>query len=178
MTLRRSRLILASSAIILGALVFARADNEKIAFPENYTNGVRWSVVEKPQLKRILEYYAMPEASEAARKNQPMPYGTILVGVQYDMKLDPQGNPERGPDGRYVRTNIRGYTVMEKRSGWGAGYTPELRNGEWEYQLFKPDKTASTEIKTTVCLECHKPFGHQDYVQGYDQLRSTPGSAR
>lgn len=168
----KSKTVLATFGMIWLGFVLAQAGGDKVPFPENYAKGVKWLVVDKPQLKRIIEYYAMPGGFEAARKNQPMPEGTVLVGVQYNMQLDGQGNPVLGPDGRYTKANLRGYTVMEKRTGWGAEYPPELRNGEWEYQLFKADKTPDKNIKLTVCFECHKPFASQDYVQDYDKLKS------
>ena len=59
---------------------------------------------------------------------------------------------------------------MEKHAGWGAEYPPELRNGDWKYQAFKPDKTLDEGVKATTCLECHKPFAADDFIEAFDKL--------
>ena len=168
----RSVILLASIVISSAALFSAEAGGDKIVFPEHYAKGVKWLVVDKPQFKRVHEYYAPPEAVEAARQNEPMPEGTVLVGLQYQIKHDDKGNPILGPDGHFIKTDLSAYVVMEKRAGWGAEYPRELRNGEWEYQIFNADKTPNKSVKLDVCFECHKPFAERDYVQAYDKLQN------
>jgi hypothetical protein len=165
--------VVAAAVVGMIGLTFApaQAGRDKVAFPENYAKGVKWRVADKPQFKQVQEFYAMPDAIEAARKEQPMPNGTVFVGVQYNVQLDGQGNPVLGPDGRFIKTNLRGYLVMEKQTGWGAEYPPELRNGEWEYQIFKADKTPNENVKLTDCFACHKPLASKDFVQAYDELK-------
>ncbi len=167
-----SKSVAVAAVVGLFGLVPAQAGPDKVGFPENYAKGVQWLVVDKPPLKQIHEFFAMPDAIEAARKNQPMPAGTVFVGVQYEVQLDGQGNPVKGPDGRFVKANLRGYAVMEKQPGWGAEYPPELRNGEWEYRVFKADKTPNDNVKLTGCFECHKPLASEDFVHAYDKLKS------
>ena len=53
----------------------------------------------------------------------------------------PPGEPEKDANGRFIKGELIGYTVMEKRTGWGTEYPDDVRNGEWEYQAFKADKT-------------------------------------
>ena len=31
-----------------------------------------------------------------------------------------------------AKEDLLGYTVMEKRTGWGSEYTDDIRGGEWE----------------------------------------------
>ena len=168
---RKSNAVFVAFATILLGLFSAQAGGDKVAFPENYAKGVKWLVVDKPQFKRIHEYYTTPDALEAARKNQPMPEGTVFVGAQYQIQRDSQGNPVLGSDGHFIKANLSGYIVMQKHAGWGAEYPPELRNAEWEYQIFKADKTPNKDVKLTACFECHKPFASQDYVQEYEKLK-------
>ena len=47
---------------------------------------------------------------------------------------------------------------MEKRTGWGTEYPDDIRNGEWEYQAFKADKSPNTAANLTACFNCHKPL--------------------
>jgi Cytochrome P460 len=158
--------------IALVVQVQASADN--VAFPENYTKGIRWLVVDKPDAKPVHELYATPAAIEAARKDQPMPNGTVFTVVQYLAQLDAQGSPVKGADGRLVKGEIRGFNVMEKRTGWGSEYPDTLRNGEWEYRAFAADKKPNENAKLTACFECHKPLASKDFVHAYDKLKQAP----
>jgi len=40
---------------------------------------------------------------------------------------------------------------MEKRAGWGAEYPADLRNGEWEFSMFKPDRTFNDKANINAC---------------------------
>jgi hypothetical protein len=60
---------------------------------------------------------------------------------------------------------------MEKQAGWGAEYPAELRNGEWEYQSFRADKSVNDKANLKACFECHKPLeSRKDFVFSYDKL--------
>jgi hypothetical protein len=152
----------------------ARAGGDKIVFPENFAKGELYTTVDRPDNKQYRELYVSPPAAlEAARKGEPLPSGTVLTLVQYAAKLDAAGNPEKDANGRFIKTDkILAYTVMEKRAGWGAEYPDSQRNGEWEYQAFKTDKTPNTGANLTACFTCHKPLDKQDFVFSYDKLKS------
>jgi hypothetical protein len=93
--------------------------------------------------------------------------------VQYAALLDASGNPQIGPNGRFIKGNLVAYTVMEKRTGWGAEYPDNVRNGEWEYQAFKADKTPNTAANLAACFNCHKPLGAgPDYLFSYDRMKA------
>src|ERR1035438_3900466 len=103
-----SRRSMAGAAVVatvcgIALVVQVQASAEKVAFPENYAKGVKWLVVDKAETKQVHELYAMPEAIEAARKDQPMPNGTIFIVVRNSAQLDAQGNPIKGSDGRLVK---------------------------------------------------------------------------
>jgi len=162
--------IAASAA--LAVVLAARAGGDKVAFPEGYAKGVLYTSVDRADNKQYREQYTSQAAIDAAKKGQPLPSGTVITVVQYAAKLDPQGNPEKDTNGRFIKTNIIGYTVMEKRSGWGAEYPDNVRNGEWEYQAFKADKTPNTAANLSACFNCHKPLDKQDFVFTYDKLKA------
>ena len=109
---------------------------------------------------------------EAAKKGQPLPDGTVITLVQYAAKLGTDGNPEKDANGRFIKTNIIGYTVMEKRAGWGAEYREAQRNGDWEYQSFRADDTANPNANLTACFNCHKPQAGQDFVFSYQSMKT------
>jgi hypothetical protein len=70
-------------------------------------------------------------------------------------------------DGKLFR-----YVVMEKRTGWGAGYPPEKRNGEWEFQAFNADRTVNRSEDLGRCFACHRSKESQDFVFTYDRMKS------
>ncbi|TMJ29633.1 MAG: hypothetical protein E6G96_09975 [Alphaproteobacteria bacterium] len=149
-----------------------RAGADQVAFPENYAGGVMYLSLDKVDTKQVHQIYATLDAIEAARKDQPMPSGTVLVVMRYSAQLDAQGNPIKGPDGHFVKDKVLGYAAMEKRTGWGSEYPEALRNGEWEYRAFTAEKQPNDAVKLTACFECHKPMAGRDFVHSYDKLKA------
>jgi len=152
--------------------MFGRA-GDKVSFPENYAAGVMYLSVDKADRKEVHQLYGMPAAINAARQDQPMPNGTVLIVVRHPAKLDAQGNPIKGPDGHFVKDDkVLGYAVMERGAGWGNEYPDALRNGEWEYRVFTAEKKPNDAAKLTACFECHKPIADHDFVHSYDKLKA------
>jgi len=163
-----SLVVIAGTAVVVPVL----AGGDKVAFPADYDKGVLFTTVDRADNKQYRELYTSAAALEAAKKGEPLPDGTVITLVQYAAKLDAQGNPEKDANGRFIKANIIGYAVMEKRSGWGTEYPDNIRNGEWEYQAFKADKTPNTGANLTACFNCHKPLDKQDFVFVYDKMKS------
>src|SRR6185295_5121570 len=98
--LKRSSVLPIVTALI-GAGVIAlasqvRAGGDKVVFPEGFDKGVKFTTVDRADIKQFREVYASAAAIDAAKKGQPMPDGTVITLVQYKAKLDAQGNPEKG----------------------------------------------------------------------------------
>jgi Cytochrome P460 len=163
---------IATAVAAFAAIVPAYAGGDKVAFPENHAAGVLFTTVDRPDNKQFRELYTSAEALDAAKKGEPLPSGTVITLIQYAAKLDAQGNPEKDANGRFIKGNLIGYTVMEKRTGWGTEYPDNIRNGEWEYQAFKADKSPNTAANLTACFNCHKPLDKQDFVFLYDKLKA------
>ncbi len=156
----------------IGVACNAYAGGDKVAFPETHASGVMYTTVDRPDNKQFRELFTSRDAVEAAKQGKPLPSGTVITLVQYAAKLDAQGNPEKDANGRFIKGNLIGYTVMEKRTGWGTEYPDNVRNGEWEYQAFKADKTPNTAANLTGCFNCHKPLDPaKDFVFSYDKLK-------
>ena len=171
----RNYVTIAAAAAALAALAIAGpvgAGGDKVAFPENHETSVLFTTVDRADNKQFREFYTSAPALEAAKKGEPLPSGTVITMRQYAAKLDAQGNPEKAADGRFMKGNLIGYAVMEKRTGWGSEYPDNLRNGEWEYQSFKPDKTVNTAANLGACFNCHKPLDKQDFVYLYDKMKA------
>lgn len=155
----------------IAPVVHVQAGADSVAFPENYAAGAKWLVIDKAERKEVHEHYATPAAIEAARRGQPMPNGTVFTLVRYAAQLDGKGNPLKDANGRLVKGELAGFGVMEKRAGWGSEYPETLRNGEWEYRVFTPDKKPNPNMKLAACFECHKAQAGHDFVQAYDRLK-------
>jgi hypothetical protein len=162
----------AAAAAVLALSIPVLAGGDKVAFPANYDKGVLFTTVDRPDNKQFREFYTSQAALDAAKKGQPLPDGTVITMLQYAAKLDAAGNPEKGANGRFIKTNLLAYAVMEKRKGWGSEYPDNVRNGEWEYQVFKADKSPNTAANLTACFNCHKPHAKDDYVFLYEKMKA------
>jgi len=166
------RIVSAGALAALSLTVAVQAGGDKVAFPEDYAKGVLYTTVDRADNKQYRELFATPEAVEAVRAGKPVPSGTVLTLVQYKAKLDKDGNPEKDANGRFIKGELIGYTVMEKRTGWGAEYPDDIRNGEWEYQAFKADKSVNDKANLKNCFTCHKPLDKQDFVFSFEALKN------
>jgi hypothetical protein len=165
--------VLAVAALAGAALcAVAQAGGDNIKFPENYAKGVMYQIKDRPDNKQYRELFSTPEAIEAVKTGKPIPSGTVLTLVQYKAKLDAAGEPEKDANGRFIKGELIGYAVMEKRTGWGTEYPDDVRNGEWEYQAFKADKTPNDKANLKACFTCHRPLDKQDFVFSYDQMKA------
>ena len=171
----RTHFIIASIAAgaALAFVLQARAGGDKVAFPEDYAKGVLYTTVDRPDNKQYRELYTSAAAVDAAKKGQPLPNGTVITLVQYAALLDVHGNPQVGPNGRFIKGNRVAYTVMEKRTGWGTEYPDDVRNGEWEYQAFTADKKVNDKANLKSCFQCHTPHAGQDFVISLASLKGT-----
>jgi len=150
-------LLSAATALAL-AVAAALADQlsaghggELVNFPENYAEGVLYAVVPRGNIRQ--EIYTSREATDAVKRGDPIPSGTVITLVD-------------SRDGKLFR-----YVVMEKRTGWGAQYPREKRNGEWEYQAFNADKSVNHNENLDRCFACHKSQAQQDFVWTLDRMK-------
>jgi Cytochrome P460 len=166
--------VLSVAALAAVSLTVAvRAGGDKVAFPENYAKGVLYTTVDRPDNKQYRELYTSAEAIAAVKAGKPIPSGTVFTMVNFKAKLNAAGEPEKDANGRFIKTDeIAGIAVMEKRTGWGAEYSDDMRNGEWEYQAFKADKTVNDKANLKACFTCHKPLDKQDFVFSFDKMKT------
>lgn len=163
-----------ATPIVCAALLFAAATSfagpEKVPFPAGYKRGVLYAMVDRPDNKTVRDLYANAVAVRATRAGQALPSGTVLSMEVYQAKTNDTGEPMKGPDGRLVKSNLVGVFVMEKRTGWGAEYPDDLRNGEWEYARFGEDGPRQ-RVDTKPCFVCHKSEAANDYIFTLARLR-------
>ena len=141
----KTRIAISATVAIVAALAAAasvRAGNDKVAFPNDYAKEVVYKSEDRPDNKQVRELFITREAIEAVRRGAALPSGTVVTSIRYAAQLDAEGNPAKDAGGRFIKTDkILGYTVKEKRAGWGAEYPEATRNGEWEYRVFRAGKT-------------------------------------
>ena len=154
------------------------AGPEKIAFPASYKDHVLYATVDRYDNKQYRELYGTADAVKAAREGRPIPSGTVLTLIQYKAQVDAAGNPVKDANGRFIKGDLVGITVMEKRTGWGTEYPDDIRNGEWEYSAFTADLKFNDKANYKACFQCHKPHAKQDYVISLARLSGqAPGAA-
>jgi plastocyanin len=183
----RTRILIATLALATGIAAGialrpgpSTAGPDRIAFPVNYRDGVLYTVADRYDVKQYRELFANREAVQAAREGKPLPNGSVLTLIQYKAQVDAQGNPLKDAQGRFLKGDLVGFAVMEKRQGWGAEYPEDIRNGDWEYSAFTADGKFNDKANFKACFQCHKPHDGQDFVISYPamagrtQVASTP----
>ena len=171
--MRTTRVLSVAALAAVSLTVAVRAGGDKVVFPENYAKGVLYTTVDRPDNKQYRELYTSKAAIDAVKAGQPIPDGTVITMVNYKAKLNAAGEPEKDANGRFIKTDeLAGIAVMEKRAGWGAEYPDDVRNGEWEYQAFKADKTVNDKANLKACFTCHKPLDKQDFVFSFDKMKT------
>ena len=164
----------AAASAIAGAFLASTvsAGPEQITFPADYQKWQLYATVDRYDSKQYRELYTSPEAVKAVREGRPIPDGTKITMAIYAAKVDDKGVPQKDEKGRFVKGNLTGVTVMEKRKGWGAAIPDDWRNGDWQYASFthegKPNEKANASIRN--CFVCHKPHEKQDFVISLAQL--------
>ena len=62
---------------------------------------------------------------------------------------------------------------MEKQAGWGKDIPEMLKNGDWNYAVFKDDKSLKQGVNQARCFACHKPEADKSYVFSLKALQET-----
>ena len=168
--MKRKAIAVAVGVVAAGMAGFSSAGPEKIKYPADYLKGTLYATVDRADIKQYRELYASPGVVEAVRAGKSVPSGAVLTLVQWSVYQDASGNPLKGPGGRFIKNSIVGHTAMEKRTGWGAEYGPEKRNGEWEYSAFNAAGEFNPKPNYDSCFQCHLPHANMDYVMTLSKL--------
>lgn len=160
-------------AALLVAAGSAAADPKRVQLPADYSPD-KWAlygVHNRPDNGQVRYLYANAAAFEGAKKDGGLPNGSILVMEVYKAKVDAAGAPVVGSDGLFQKGDFVQFSVMQKEAGWGNDIPENLRNGDWNYTVYGPDKVNKTETKEEGCLACHKNIGTSgDFVLSWDEL--------
>jgi hypothetical protein len=119
------------------------------------TRFIRYATVDNAERKIVRHIYVNPEAHGAMRPGEPLPYGTVLILADTRARVDAQGVPLRDLAGRMIpEPGWIGINMQQKERGWGEGYGPQQRNGEWEYAAFD-GAGQRRAIPLNNCFGCH-----------------------
>ncbi len=145
----------------------------RVEFPKGYAESfTHYTTINFPDRKQVRRYLANDAALRAAKAGEPLPNGSYLFVEVYKAKLDAEGKPVTGADGFYEQDGLAAYTAMEIQAGWGADIPERLRNGDWNYAVFKADGSRRDGVNQAQCLACHKPLTEDSYVFSLEALRT------
>ena len=163
-------------ALPLGAAI---AGSDLVAYPEGYQDSFTHYTTRNrdDERKQVVKIFANDVALASAKDGAPLDSGAVIVMEVYKAQLDATETPVKGADGFFVPDQLAAITVMETRTGWGAGYPDEWRNGGWEYAAFKADDHTLVERDYQPCFACHKPLAESDYLFSLDALAQAAGGS-
>ena len=163
----------ASGAVaMLAVMTQVRAGGDKVAFPRDYAQGVLYTSHDLAEEKEFREFYITPAAMAAARSGRAASernrhhVGPLRRAARW------QGRPVKDAGGRFIKSALKAFRVMEKGIGWGAEYPADLRNGEWEYQAFLPGGQIDQQVDLKTCLQCHRNGDAANFMFTADQLKA------
>ncbi|MCH9051912.1 MAG: cytochrome P460 family protein [Proteobacteria bacterium] len=145
-----------------------------IKFPQDYAKTfTHYTTINFAKKKQVRKYYVNEVALNAARAGKPLPNGSMIFVEVYKTKLDGSGNPVKGADGFFAADKLALYTAMEKQAGWGKDIPEMLKNGDWNYAVFKGDKSLKQGVNQARCFACHTPEADKSYVFSLKALQET-----
>jgi cytochrome c553 len=164
-----------------GALSSAKSDflpalaKTGATLPEAYPNGfTMYQTVNRADINQVRYLYANAVALQAAREGKPLPDGSVLVLEQHAAKLGPDRKPMVGADGYYERERLVAYAIMGRAAGWGKDIPELLRNDDWNYAVYTPEKKARPGVNQAECLACHKPLDKASFTFSLQALTAKP----
>ena len=151
----------------------------KVAFPENWSKGVMYATVDRPDTKQYREFYTTPDVIAAVKNGQPIPDGAMVVLAAYMAQVDAAGVPLKDANGRFMKGNLAAVNVQQKKKGFGDDIPASIRNGDWVYQSFSPDGKVNDKANLTACYQCHLPFAKDEFLTNFAKLKGTfPSNAQ
>jgi len=142
-----------------------------VVFPEGYKASFKmYATVNRPDINQVRYLYANDVALKAAREGKPLPDGSVLLLEQHAAKLDADKKPVVGADGFFVADRLVNYALMARGPGWGKDIPEMLRNEDWNYAVYSPEKQLRTAVNQADCLACHKPLDQKSYTFSIEPL--------
>jgi hypothetical protein len=61
---------------------------------------------------------------------------------------------------------------MGRAAGWGKDIPELLRNEDWNYAVYTPEKQARAGVNQAECLACHKPLDKESFTFSLQALQA------
>ena len=164
---------LGAAWVAVGQQALVNPGPNKVAYPENWSKGVMYATVDRPDTKQYREFYTTPEVLAAVRAGKPVPDGALITLAAYMAQVDASGVPLKDANGRYLKGNLAAVNVQQKMKGHGDDIPAAIRNGDWQYQSFTPDGKVNDKANLTACYQCHLPFAKDEYLTNLAKLKGT-----
>ncbi len=143
-----------------------QADN--VGFPDGFQDKFKFLFVSDRVATKQVRVVCGNDSAASAKPGQPYPYGSVLIFQSWRPKEDASGNVVKDSNGHLIRDTMTTIFTMRKEKGFGEAYGG-LRNGEWEYAAYRPDKSVSTApAATAACASCHLASKENDFVMRVD----------
>ena len=144
---------------------------KRVKLPANLDGFTHYLTFNHKRRKQLRKVYANKVALDAAKAGKSLPDGSVIVVELFKTKKGPGGKPITGADGFYVADGPAGFTAMARQSGWGNDFPKRMRNEDWHYGVFKPNR-APVPVNQATCLSCHLPLAKTSYVFTLKDLKA------
>ena len=142
-----------------------------MTFPKDFPKGFTLYLTSNNTDKKVVsQTYVNATGLAAVKAGKQMPDGSMIIVVNSSAKADASGAPVAGKDGTWTPDKVQGYTGMEARAGWGKDIPEMIRNQNWNYTVFTPDKQPNAKVAQVICLTCHKPKAEESYIFSFKEL--------
>ncbi len=149
----------------------AVAGPEKVSLPADYKTTFT-SYYEGDRVgndKQVIRLFANETAAKGASKDGKLPYGSVIVGEIYSVKVDGEGNTVESALGRRIIDKLAAVVVMERGEGFDEGYAEALTVGDWEFAVYSA-AGEKLDKDVTACRECHHPLQDKEFLWSYEHL--------
>jgi len=166
------KILLVCSLVGLIALPVMAGD-ERIAYPADYrAKMVNYISLDRTQNDdQIIRLFTTQAALDAAKAGGELPYGTVIVAEVYKAKKDADGEVIESSLGRRIRDKFAAVAVMQKEKGWGAKFTAEHKNGDWDFAIFNPKGDRLVKKDLNSCRKCHAPHKETQHLYSLEHMR-------
>lgn len=148
-----------------------------MVFPKDFPRGFTLYLTSNNAEQNVVsKTYVNTVGFAAVKAGKAMPDGSIIVVVNHGAKLGADQKPVVEKDGSWAVDQIKSYTGMEARAGWGKDIPELLRNANWNYAVFTADKAPRAEVNQAVCLACHTPKKDESFIFSLKELREKTGA--
>ena len=168
---RTVTMFLGGAAVAVGAsIALAQSPDDRVAFPADYaTTFTHYESVDRQNGTQVMRLYANDIAMQGPGEDGRLADGAIIVGEVYPALKDDDGNVIVSELGRFIASDLAAVAVMEKQDGWGDAFPDELKNDDWDFNIFTATGE-SRDANLDDCRACHSPLDDRDHVFSFQHL--------